>query len=92
MAFYGDLFRRKGRASSIPPYDEHDITEKWEQAMLELWCIEAARIDDAIPGPGEKTRARTPETIQLALNALSHSQFFANLALKVFIADLKQVK
>jgi hypothetical protein len=92
MAFYGDLFRRKDtRSISIPPYDEHNVTEEWEREMINLWWTEAARVNDSVPGPEEKTRLRTPRTIQRALNALSQSEFFADLALKAFIADLKQV-
>jgi pimeloyl-ACP methyl ester carboxylesterase len=92
MAFYGDLFRRKNKRSiSIPPYDEYDITEEWEKEMIQLWWTEAARIDDSVRGPEERTRLRTPRVVQRALNALSHSAFFADITLKAFIADLKQV-
>src|SRR6516165_2338790 len=36
MAFYGDLFRKKGTKSlGIPPYDESDVTEEWEKQLLE---------------------------------------------------------
>lgn len=92
MAFYGDLFRRRGaRAAGIPPYDEHDINKDWEKEMLELWWTEAAQTDDVVPGPEAEARLRTPRPIQSALNALSQSRFFAGLALRVFIADLKQV-
>ena len=92
MAFYGDLFRKEGaKALGVPPYDESDITEDWEKEMLEAWWLEAARVEEAVPGPEEKTKLRTPRLVQRALNGLSQSRFFANVALKFFIADLKQV-
>lgn len=92
MAFYGDLFRSKGmKASGIPPYDETDVTNDWEKQMLEAWWAEAARVDEAVMGPDARTKLRTPRVIQRALNALSRSRFFAGVALKLFIFDLKQV-
>lgn len=92
MAFYGDLFRKKGTKSrGVPPYDETDVTDEWEQALLEAWWTEAARVEDDVPGPDDETKLRTPRLVQRALNALSHSRFFADVALKFFIADLKQV-
>ena len=92
MAFYGDLFRKKGSKSlGIPPYDENDITNEWEMQLLEAWWIGAARIDNSVPGPEDQTKLRTPRIVQRALNALSHSRFFANIAVNAFVADLKQV-
>jgi pimeloyl-ACP methyl ester carboxylesterase len=95
MAFYGDLFRKKGTKSlkslNIPPYDENDVTEEWERQILEAWWLAGAHIDRNVPGPGDQTKLRTPRVVQRALNALSHSRFFANIALNAFVADLKQV-
>ena len=92
MAFYGDLFRKKGtKAVGIPPYDENDVTEEWEKELLEAWWIGGARMDKSVPGPEDQTKLRTPRVVQRALNALSHSRFFANIALNAFVADLKQV-
>lgn len=95
MAFYGNLFRKKGtkgtKSISIPPYDENDITDESERQLLEAWWVGGALIDKNVPGPKEQTKLRTPDLVQRALNALSRSRFFANIALNVFIADLKQV-
>lgn len=92
MAFYGDLFRKKGTKSlGIQPYDEDDVTKEWEKQLLHAWWVEAARVDQKVPGPEDQTKLRTPFFVQRALNALSHSRFFANVALTAFIADLKQV-
>ncbi len=92
MAFYGDLFRKRGTKSlSIPPYDENDVTEEWEKQLLEAWWVGGALIDKSVPGPQDQTKLRTPRVVQRALNALSHSRFFVNIALNAFVADLKQV-
>jgi hypothetical protein len=92
MAFYGNLFRKKGTKSlSIPPYDETDVTEEWEKQLLQAWWVEGARIDESVPGPEAQTKLRTPQMVQRALNALSRSRFFADVALNAFITDLKQV-
>ena len=42
-------------------------------------------------GSEAQTKLRTPRVVQRALNALSHSRFFANVAINAFVADLKQV-
>ncbi len=92
MSFYGDLFRKKGAKSlGIPPYDENDVTEEWEKRLLEAWWVGGARMDTSVPGPEDQTKLRTPHVVQRALNALSHSRFFAKIALNAFVADLKQV-
>jgi hypothetical protein len=89
-AFYGDLFRPGGRATSVPPYDKNDVEEGWEQELLDLWWREAARVEPQVPGPDARTRARTPLVVQRALNALTNSTYFAGLAENVLINDLKQ--
>jgi len=92
MAFYGDLFRKKGSKSvGIPPYDEKDVANEWEKQLLEAWWIGGARMDENVRGPEDQTKLRTPRIIQRALNALAQSRFFANIAVNAFVADLKQV-
>lgn len=90
-AFYGDLFRPLGKAAFDPPYEANDISDPWEQELLELWWREAARVDGKVRGPGAHTKA-VASTVQLALDSLSHSQFFAGLAERALIFDLKQVR
>jgi hypothetical protein len=91
-AFYGDLFRPLGKSGSIPPYEANDVCEEWEQDFLRaLWC-EAAQLDDAVQAPDANTKASIPHSVQRALNALSHSKFFAGLAERALIYDLKQVR
>jgi hypothetical protein len=90
-AFYGDLFRPKGKSASAPPLDASDVTDPWEEAMLAAWWREAARTDSGIARPDDPTKARTPKLLQRALLALSNSAFFAGLTERALIFDLKQV-
>lgn len=92
IAFYGDLFRAKGRKTvGAPPYVAADVEEGFEQELLEAWWLEAAARDDAVPGPGSTTKLRTPKTAQRALNALSQSRFFVGLTERLIIGFIKQV-
>jgi hypothetical protein len=93
-AFYGDLFRPPGtKAVGLPPYDESDVADPWEQQLLEAWWREAAVVEaDRVESPEAATKlGRTPRFVQRALDALSHSRFFAGIAERAFIFDLKQV-
>jgi len=93
-ASYGDLFRPLGtKAVGIPPYDANDITDDWEKKLLEAWWREAATVEEGVPGLEAETKViRTPRFVQRALNALSQSRFFAGIAERAFIFDLKQVR
>jgi hypothetical protein len=90
-AFYGHLFRPAGKAAIDPPFDASDIEDDWERELLELWWREAARINPAVRGPDAITKCRTPSIVQRALNALSQSPFFLDVAERALIYDLKQV-
>ncbi|WP_328870275.1 hypothetical protein OHT76_09290 [Streptomyces sp. NBC_00287] len=92
--FYGDLFRPPGRTLAVqdPPLDASDVDEGFEtELLLSIWA-EAARTDEAVLPPDARTLARTPQTVQRALNALSRSRFFAGVALRGLVLDLKQVR
>lgn len=91
-AFYGDLFRPGGMSSMDPPYEANDVDDDFQRALLELWWQEAARVDSTVRGPGERTMLSTPSIVQRALDALSQSKFFADLAERALIYDLKQVR
>lgn len=92
--FYGDLFRPPGRrlSGALPPYDASDVEEGFESELLLSWWAETARVEDTVVSPQERTLGRTPQLVQRALNALSRSQFFADVALRAMIADAKQVR
>jgi hypothetical protein len=91
-AFYGSLFRPAGKAAVNPPFDASDVTDQWERELLELWWSEAARTDPAVRGPDARTKLGMPNIVQRALDALSQSSFFAGLAERALIFDLKQVR
>lgn len=91
-AFYGNLFRPAGKAAMDPPYDVHDVGDEWERELLELWWREAARVDPTVRGPEAGTKVSVPSVVQRALDALSQSRFFAGLAERALIYDLKQVR
>ncbi|MFD9002884.1 hypothetical protein ACFV0T_18190 [Streptomyces sp. NPDC059582] len=92
--FYGDLFRPPGRTLAVqdPPLDASDVMPGFEtDLLLALWA-EAGRTDPAVLPPDARTLARTPHTVQRALNALSRSRFFTGIALRGLVLDLKQVR
>ncbi|MET9730470.1 hypothetical protein ABZZ79_07360 [Streptomyces sp. NPDC006458] len=93
MAFYGDCFRPAGDflAAGDAPYVGGDVEQGFEQELLLEWWREAAETDPAVVPPGAKTLAATPRSVQAALRALSGSRFFAGVALRGLIFDLKQV-
>ena len=92
-AFYGDLFRRAGtRGLGDPEMNAADVESELERELLLAWWEEAGRVDPAVTGPEADTRLRTPHVIQRALDALSHSVFFAGLAERVLVFDLRQVR
>jgi hypothetical protein len=88
-AFYGDLFRTKGLGD--PPYTARDVADGFEQELLERWWRSAAVTELQVPGPEDQTKLRTPDSVQRALHALSHSQFFAGLSERALIRFIKQV-
>ncbi|MFJ4188532.1 hypothetical protein [Kitasatospora sp. NPDC089509] len=95
MGFYGDLFRPAGQllAAGDPPYRAGDVEAGFEQELLAAWWQAASETDPAVVAPdAEGTMVATPRSVQAALRALSGSKFFANLALRAVVADLKQVR
>ncbi|MFF5145663.1 hypothetical protein ACFY6U_39150 [Streptomyces sp. NPDC013157] len=92
--FYGDLFRPPGRTLALtdPPLDASDVADGFETELLLAWWAEAARTDGTVLPPDARTLARTPQAVQRALNALSRSRFFAGVALRGLVLDLRQVR
>ncbi|MGW2827093.1 hypothetical protein ACWC24_39885 [Streptomyces sp. NPDC001443] len=93
VAFYGDLFRPQGAflAAGDPPYTAADVAEGFERDLLFAWWQAAAESDPGVVPPGADTLVSTPRSVQAALRALSGSQFFAEVALRAMVSDLKQV-
>lgn len=64
----------------------------FEQDLLLAWWAEAARTDPGVPSPEARTLARTPKSVQAALNALSGSAFFTGMAERMMVSSLRQVR
>jgi pimeloyl-ACP methyl ester carboxylesterase len=93
VAFYGDIFRRSGgRSLGDPILDASDVTDAWDAELLQAWWQEAARLETAVIGPDDPGRIRTPYSIQRALDALSHSAFFAGCSEHLMISSARQVR
>lgn len=93
MAFYGDLFRPVGhRGLGEPELDASDVEEGLERDLLLAWWRAAARMENRVPGPDTAARGRTPYLVQRALDALSHSAFFAGIGERMLISDARQVR
>ncbi|RQS88133.1 hypothetical protein [Burkholderia seminalis] len=90
-AFYGDLFRPTGKALN-PPYNAESVDNEWEQDLLSLWWQEAARVEVQVSGPDAPSKVRVPSVVQRALNALTNAKFFADIAERALIFDLKQAR
>jgi hypothetical protein len=92
-AFYGDVFRRRERVlGGEPPYRADDVESGFEQELLMAWWEEAARTDPGVSPPDAKTMARTPRSVQAALNALSGSAFFTSVTERLMVSSLRQVR
>lgn len=93
MGFYGDLFRPSGSTLAIgdPRYTAEDVQEGLEEDLLLSWWQAAAAVDERVVDPEANTLTRTPRSVQAALRALGSCGFFADLALRALVFDLKQV-
>ena len=90
--FYGGLFRPVGRALEIgDPVIRPEDLDDFEVALLDAWWQEAGRVDPAVVPPEARRLAATPRTVQRALRGLSGSRFFAGLAERALLFDLRQV-
>lgn len=92
-AFYGDLFRARGRhLGPGDPLIPADLGP-FEEDMLAAWWYEAARTDSAVVSPDARTLGgRAPRAVQGALRALSGSRFFAGLSERALLGSLRQVR
>lgn len=73
-------------------FDASDIDDDWEKQLLAAWWVEAASVDPKVSAPDDQTKSWGMSVVQSALDALSHSRFFAGLAEAALIADLRQVR
>ena len=93
-AFYGDLFRSssKSKGDDIPDYDSDDIDSDWEEEFLLQLGQEAIALEKAATESDSKKKKGAIIGIQKALNAVSGSPFFGDVAEKIVINFVKQVK
>ncbi|WP_082393215.1 hypothetical protein [Nocardia arizonensis] len=93
-AFYGDLFRPPGQPLSGPEpwYDADDVDEGLEQELLTAWWRDVAATDPAVQVPDEGSLGRAPLSVQRMLEQLADSRFFAGIALRSMVGNLKQVR
>ncbi|MFJ1749930.1 hypothetical protein ACIOJD_27340 [Streptomyces sp. NPDC088116] len=93
MAFYGDLFRPVGHRGLGPPeLDASDVRDGLERELLLQWWESASEQETCVAGLGASARLRTPHLVQRALDALSHSSFFAGLSERMMISSARQVR
>ncbi|MER7873251.1 hypothetical protein ABTY63_06750 [Streptomyces solisilvae] len=93
MAFYGDVFRPAGhRGLGAPELDASDVQDGLERELLLQWWQSASERETHVADPAARARLRTPHLVQRALDALSHSSFFAGLSERMMIASARQVR
>ena len=94
VAFYGDVFRPAGELLAVgdPRYTAADVAAGFEEELLLAWWRAAAGSDPAVVAPEADTLVAVPGSVQAALRALSGSRFFAGVALRAMVFDLKQVR
>ena len=63
-----------------------------ERALLTEWWREASAAEPALAPVDARPMAATPKLVQTALDALSRSGFFAGIAERLLVFDLKQVR
>jgi hypothetical protein len=91
VAFYGDLFRGRTKASGAgsTPFELVDIEAGLEADLLMTWA-DAARAEEDSTSPAKSGRA--PRTIQKTAIALLRVPFFLPLADRCLVGALKQVR
>jgi hypothetical protein len=92
FASYGEFFRPPAEVlSPIPYFDAESVADGYESdLLLELWQ-RAALVDPRVVPPDEEVLGRGPIWASRALAALSRSRYFAGIADRLLIGNLKQV-
>jgi hypothetical protein len=92
-AFYGDLFRVRGRyLSGAGEWIDPEDLDDFEQDLLFSWWDRAAATDPRVVGPGERVLGRTPRSVKAALRALSNARFLTGLTDQMLLGALRQVR
>ena len=93
FAFYGDVFRPPGRTLAVgDAWLAADDLDQYERDLLAAWWQGAAEADPGVIAPGAASLARVPGGVQRGLRALSGSAFFAGVAERAMLSDLRQVR
>jgi hypothetical protein len=93
FAFYGDVFRPPGRPLVVgDAWLTGEDLDDFERDLLVAWWAEAAKADRGVIAPSAGSLAGVPGGVQRALRALSGSVFFAGVAERALLHDLRQVR
>lgn len=93
FASYGEFFRPEAEVlSPLPYFDAESVFDGFESELLMALWQRAASVDSRVVPPDEEVLARSPVWASSALAALSRSRFFADVADRLLIGDLKQVR
>ena len=92
FASYGEFFRPPAEVLSPDPYfDAESVAPGYESELLLALWKRAALVERRVVPPDAEVLARSPVWASRALAALSRSRYFAGLADRLLIGDLKQV-
>jgi hypothetical protein len=92
FASYGEFFRPPAEVlSPLPYFDAKSVADGYESELLLALWQRAASVDPRVVPPEEEVLARSPVWASSALAALSGSRYFAGVADRLLIGNLKQV-
>ena len=92
FASYGELFRPPAEMlSPLPYFDAESVADGYESELLLALWQRASMVDPRVVPPDEEVLGRSPVWASRALAALSRSRYFAEVADRLLIGNLKQV-
>jgi hypothetical protein len=92
FASYGEFFRPSAEVlSPVPYFDAESVADGYESALLAALWQRAAVVDTRVVPPDKEALGRSPLWASKALAALSRSRYFAGVADRLLIGNLKQV-
>jgi hypothetical protein len=92
FASYGEFFRPPAEVlSPLPYFDAESVADGYESELLLALWQHAALVDPRVVHPDEEVLSRSPVWASRALAALSRSRYFAGVADRVLVGNLKQV-
>jgi hypothetical protein len=92
FASYGEFFRPPAEVlSPVPYFDAESVADGYESELLAALWQRAALVDPRVVPPDTEALSRSPAWASKALAALSRSRYFAGVADRLLIGNLKQV-